>query len=66
MEATMANVLHHHEMHAAELPTHVYWAAAIGLALLTIVFVYAAMTGNNASAPATLTDIPFVPFLPIP
>ncbi len=61
----MASVLRHHEMHAAELPSRIYWAAAIGLVLLAILFAYAATTGGGTTTPATLTDIPFVPFVPL-
>lgn len=60
----MADVLRHHHTHVDEVPSRVYWAAAIGLVLLAVLFMYAA-TGSNPTAPATLTDMPFVPFVPI-
>lgn len=68
----MADVLHHHhahiarDMHAAEVPSRVYWAAAIGLALLAALFAYAATTGSS-TVPTALMEphIPFVPFVPI-
>jgi hypothetical protein len=51
MEVKMADLLHHHRLHHAsevDVPTRVYWGAAIGLTLLAVGLIYAMLTGSAA------------------
>jgi hypothetical protein len=65
----MANVLHPHGVQAFDMPSRVYWAAGIGLALLVLLLVFSATSASDPAATATyLNDQPslsFTPFVPM-
>jgi hypothetical protein len=70
MEATMADLLHHphHDTRFVDVPLRVYWAAAIGLVLLALLFAFVATTGSDPAAIGAYRNeppAPFMPFLPI-
>jgi hypothetical protein len=67
MEATMANVLHHHDAQTFDVPRRVYWAAGIGLALLALLLVFSTAASNPAGTAAYLSDppLPFMPLIPM-
>jgi hypothetical protein len=64
MEATMANVLHHHDARTFDVPRRVYWAAGVGLALLALLVLFTSAASDPAGTAAYLSDAPALPFTP--
>jgi hypothetical protein len=67
MEVTMANVVHHPHTERLHDTTRVYWAAGIGLALLTLLLIALSTTttGHVISPVLMEPTLPFMPFVPM-
>lgn len=65
----MATTMHHHRVEPFDVPSRVYWAAGIGLALLAMLMFYSVATSGilASSISPTLLDQPpvVVPVIPI-
>jgi hypothetical protein len=68
MEAIMATTMHHHHVDTFDVPSRVYWAAGIGLALLAMLMLYSTAAGTmltSSITPALMEQPPIVPFIPL-
>ena len=67
----MADVLHHpntHHLdgHTGEVPGRIFLAAGIGIVLVALLLAFSVTTASNpAGSTAPLSDMPFLPLMPL-